>query len=105
MHVPAPVEELYEAYPFFHQLAGQQDVVGKTALTGPGTVQIPDVLRFVGDIHNARGGDLHAEGHFVLGDARQGLRVLELAVGVLVGLLDGFYGGLAQIAVYAGRVV
>ena len=64
------MEELDEADAGFRKTAGEQAVVGEGFLAGLGAVEFLDVLRLVGDVHDFRDFRLHAEGHFVLGDAR-----------------------------------
>ena len=82
--VPAPVEELDEAHAALGEAAGEQAVVGEGFLTGGGAVFLVHRCRLLFQIEGIRRVDLHAEGHFILRDAGDGLRVADLGGDALV---------------------
>ena len=85
MVVPAHVEELDEADVAFAKATGQETVrgVGARALHVR-TVEIEHMLRFLREVEQVGHAGLHAEGHFVLGDAGLDLRVAQHAVALVV---------------------
>ena len=104
--IPAPVVELYEAHAILDQSSGQQAIVGKGGVvalveatrvsgrfgfrnvTGLGSIQFQDMVRFLFQIHHFGDRHLHTEGQLVLGYARQGLGVTHVLVLVLVEIPD-----------------
>ena len=75
--VPVAVIELDEAHAALGQPPGQQAVGGEGAVAALGAVQVEDLLRLVGEVHQVRHAGLHAEGHLVLRDARGDLRIVD----------------------------
>lgn len=75
--VPAAVEQLHEAHSAFQEATSLQAVGGVgSSLAGGFSVELPGVSRFVPGISNFRNRFLHAEGEFVLSDARLQFRVI-----------------------------
>ena len=75
--IPAAMIELDEPHTAFGQATGQQAVRREGAVAALGPVQIQNVLRFVRQIHQLGHRRLHAEGQFVLRDARFDLGIAE----------------------------
>ena len=87
MLVPTSVEELDKADIPFRHAAGKEAVVGKCArLPGVFTIELESTFGLLGKIGNFRCSGLHAEGHFVLGDAGLDFRV---ASGGKLELIEG----------------
>ena len=87
MLVPAGVHDLDAADAAFDEAAGHEAVVGVGPLFPDGrAVHVEDRLRFVRDVGEFGHARLHAEGHFVLGDAGGDFRV---AVVAELGLVEG----------------
>ena len=83
MLVPTPVEDLNTPHTPLNQPTSQQ----RTGRKGPRllylvTIQVGGGLRLAGKVHQVRDAALHAEGHLVLGDARQCLRITPAFMGL-----------------------
>ena len=84
MLVPAAVVDLDEAHAAFGHAAGEQGAVGEGAgFFDVRAVEFADAVGFLGEIGEFGHRGLHAEGHFILGDAGEGFRV-EGRVGLLL---------------------
>ena len=105
MEIPTPVEEVHEAHTFLDEAAGEEAVVGETGFTGLGAVGFERRRLLLRDIHDVWHAGLHAEGEFVLGDARDGLGVAEFILLALVEVLERIEGGATEVAGHARRVV
>ena len=102
--VPVFVVELDEADPAFGETAGDETVGGEGAVAGGAAVEVFDVLGFCGHVHEAGDTGLHAEGHFVLGNAGGDFGVVE-GFGVLfVEIADGADDIVLEVAGVAWRV-
>ncbi|MNL07993.1 hypothetical protein D3C87_1286940 [compost metagenome] len=99
MCIPSPVKQLHIPDPFFYQFTCQQNVVGKAGLPWFGTIHFVDIGRFIIYIHHFRCRDLHAVSHFILGYARQDLRIVVFLVLLFVRFIDGLDRGFSQIPV------
>ena len=104
VRVPAPIEQLHVPHAALDQPPREQAIVGETLLARLGAVQLVDVLRLLGDVDGVRGRHLHAERHFVLGDAGDRLRIAELLVGPLIDAGDRVDHVAAKLAADARRV-
>ena len=105
VEVPAPVEELHEAHALFDQPPGQQAVVGEARLARLRAVGFErSACGLLGDVHHLRHASLHAEGQFVLGDARQRFRVAQARGLHLVQVAQRVERLAAQLAVHARRI-
>ena len=81
VEVPAAVEDLGEAHAAFSHAPGEEAVVGEGAgFIDIGSVHFFDVGGFAGGVDEIGNRALHAEGHFVLGDASLGLGVADFVV-------------------------
>ncbi len=70
--------ELDEAHAAVRQPPRHQAVVGIAGLAGLGAIAGQHRRGLLGDVHGVAGFHLHAEGHFILGDAGHGLGIAEL---------------------------
>lgn len=87
MMIPAHVEELDAADITLGESASEETVRGIGAgLFHIRAVEIQDVLRLFGDVHQIGDAGLHAKGHLILGDAGGGLGI---AKGGMVLLIQG----------------
>ena len=87
--VPAHVEELDAAHVAFRETPGEEAV----RRVGPGradfrSVEIEDVLRLPGGVHQLRDTRLHPECHFILGDPGRDLRISDRLLALLVDRID-----------------
>ena len=64
--IPAAVVKVYETHAPLGQSSGEYAVAGEGSVSGLGSVEVKDVLGFVGDVHQFGNAGLHAEGHLVL---------------------------------------
>ena len=96
---------MHEAYAFLDEAAGEQAVVGEAGFAGLGAVGRERRGLLLGDVHDFGHAGLHAEGEFVLGDARDGLGVAQLILLALVEVLERVERGAAQVTGHAGRIV
>ena len=87
--VPIAVIELDETHAAFGQAARQQTVGGKRAgLLRVFSIEFESAGRLLGEIGQVGHGSLHAERHFVLGDAGVGFGIAEFFVFELVQLAE-----------------
>ena len=105
MEVPAPVEEVDEAYALLDEPTGEQAVVREAGLARLGAVGLERRGLLLRDIHDLGHAGLHAEGEFVLGDAGDGLGVAEFVLLALVEGVEGVERGATEVAGHARRVV
>ena len=80
MLVPSLMIKLNEANTALRQPPRQQAIRRERAVAALGSVEIQNVLRFVGQIHQSRHTGLHPESHLVLRNSRVRLRVADLVV-------------------------
>ena len=99
--IPAPVEELDEADAAFGEASGEEAVIGEGFAAGLGAVEVVDFLGFGGEVEGVGGGELHAEGHFVLGDSGHGFRVACFCGGACIDGGEGVEAEAAELAVDA----
>ncbi len=87
MLVPAAVEKLGEAHTAFCHAASEQAVVGVGAGSASVfTIELEHRVGLVRKVRELRCGRLHAEGHFVLADARLDFGVAQFVVAHLIEL-------------------
>ena len=89
MRIPSPVIELDKSHATFRQPPCDQAIVGETGLAGLRSVHRPNGVGFFMNVHSIGGIDLHTERHLVLRDSRDGFRVSERRISLLVDLVDG----------------
>jgi hypothetical protein len=80
-------------------------LLANDALPGSAPYASSVSLRFLGDVHHLRHGDLHPVGELVLADAGERFGIAELGQLQLVELLQGVEAAAADLAAHAGRVV
>ena len=96
--------ELNEAHATLRQAARHQAIVGKTGFARLRAVSREHRGGFLVDVHGVGGVHLHAERHLVLRDARNGFRIAELGIGLLIDFVDRIQHAAAQRTAYVRRV-
>src|ERR1700722_12254421 len=105
MRIPSPMVELNESPPPLGQSPRHHTIVGKTGLARLRSVFREDAR---GLLAGGRGGPflpLHAERHFILGDARDGLRISERGISLPIDLVNRVQHSAAQGTAYSRRIV
>ena len=105
--IPAAVVKVYETHAALGQSSGEYAVAGEGSVSGLGSVEVKDVLGFVGDVHQFGNAGLHAEGHLVLAYLGGDLGIAQGCVAGEVELVDrvdegalvfcGYAFGVAQV--------
>ena len=90
MMVPIAMNQLNETNSLFRQTSGQQAIIGKGILgRWIGAICFQHVIRFRGDIRQARQFRLHAKRHFAGMDARCNFRIVAVGQVQTIQLIDG----------------
>src|SRR5579871_2570808 len=104
MMVPAPMVELYKAYPALHQTPRQQAVIPERGLAWLRAVELVRRLRLFRDVHQFRDARLHPVGQFVGRDPGGDLRVADFREMILIQIAQGIERLSSDLRVHSVRV-
>src|SRR5580704_14437146 len=105
MRIPSPMVELNESHTPLGQSPRHHTIVRKTGLARLRSVFREDARGLLADVHGVRSIHLHAERHLILGDARDGLRISERGISLLIDLIHRVQHSAAQGTAYSRRIV